>query len=60
MRHISFWFTLMMLIDLVKHAHCKGYTGVLLVASKETGLKANAGREMYKVIFQQQNDSIRY
>ena len=28
MRHISFWFTLMMLIDLVKHAHYKGYTDV--------------------------------
>lgn len=46
----------MMLIDLEQHAHYKGYTDVFLVASKETGLIENAGRAMYKMIFQQQNE----
>jgi len=56
MRHINFWFTPMMLIDLEQHAHYKGYTDVFLVASREIGLIENAERAMYKTIFQKQNE----
>jgi len=42
--------------DLMQLAHYKGYKDVFLVSSKEIGLIENAGRAMYKTIFQQQNE----
>jgi len=52
---ISFWFTLMMLINWEEAYTIKKYTEALVVARKESVLEVNADKTKYKVMPADQN-----